>query len=55
MAGPQAVDGGDGLGIEMVGAYVLNQQAPTVDKGWSSSLDGLEKVKTNSRCKNLAC
>jgi hypothetical protein len=54
MAGPQVVDGGDGLRRETVDAHVLNQQAQTVDKGRSSRLWGLGKVKTNSRCKNLA-
>jgi len=43
MAVPQAVDGGDSLRIKMVVAHVLNQQAQTVDKGWSSRLWGVGK------------
>jgi hypothetical protein len=43
MTGPQAVDGGSALRIQTVVAHVMNQQAQTVDKGWSARLGVWER------------
>jgi hypothetical protein len=38
MARPQVADGGDGLQIWRVAANILNKQARTAEKWWSSRL-----------------